>query len=66
MYIFYMQLMLLQRVGVADRQQNMEGPGPSKVTLKTSCGPVDGFESKKKKEKITDPFIFLNYILVQK
>lgn len=31
-YIFYMQLMPLHLVGVADGQQNMEEPGPGKVT----------------------------------
>lgn len=54
-YIFYMQLMLLHLVGGTDGQQNREGPGPSEQP----AGSVDVFESKKKKEEITDCFTFL-------
>lgn len=39
----------------------MEGPGPSKVTQKTTCWTLDGFEAKKKKEEIIDPLIFLSH-----
>lgn len=53
-FFFYVQLMLLHLVGVTDGQQNREGPGPSKQL----AGSVEVFESKKKKERITDCFIF--------